>query len=652
MKDGYYISAYLTADLEKHVLSIVDRHDLNLCLWRKKEEGVELVRYWEVERFSGYKHHEVAFHSYSQIIEFCNERLQSLNMSLSDIEEIWGTEGIVERSQVKEKKYDFEGFNRIAYHSIWHMFSVLLSNTEIFFKDNILCFSIDGGPDCEMDKNAFQKKFYCSGISRKGNVENIESVFSPGYLWIFVKKYIHLQEGSLMALATATTCELINYPDFGSFWCSDIEGLSIAENYVKNLVEYVYSIDLKEEGTKFMNYDELFTEIENRNSMIGKIIQEITFKIMENNIDNMITQFGVDPKEFYLAMSGGVALNCPMNSYLMKKYGFKGFLSVPHVSDPGISIGIGLFHFWKRMGRFKFMLESSYYGEEYSFSSLLLNREFEKYIQEIETKPKTKTIVKDILEEPIVWFDGKAEIGPRALGHRSILADPRSEQSKIMLNKVKQRQWWRPVAPMILEKEIDNWIDNGYASPYMLHTFVFKENMRRKVPAVVHLDGTARVQTVNERDDKKIYELLHEFKESTGVPILCNTSLNDKGEPIINTIEEAMNFALRKKFRVIYINGNRIVLKNQNNYNENSPRKRENSNFYIYNSTEEKNKLLEYMNPYHLPMETLVLYFQNEKIRKKYSLKNEVDVKKLERITKLVYAKMGFENGKDALFGF
>lgn len=153
------------------------------------------------------------------------------------------------------------------------------------------------------------------------------------------------------------------------------------------------------------------------------------------------------------------------------------------------------------------------------------------------------------MDGPIVWYDGQSESGPRALGHRSIIADPRSIRNKDLINLYKQRQWWRPVAPIILEDFLEEWFENAYPSPYMLNNFVIRQEKKELVPAILHLDLTARVQTINQESDEALYHVIQNFYERTGIPIVCNTSLNDRGEPIIETVEQAFNFALRKKLR-------------------------------------------------------------------------------------------------------
>ena len=324
----------------------------------------------------------------------------------------------------------------------------------------------------------------------------------------------------------------------------------------------------------------------------------------------------------------GYALNCPTNSYIMKKYGFKGFVAPPCVSDCGISIGIGLYAFYKHIGcNFNFKLENAFYGnQDNRVTEIVTEFPWEKHVKSFALMDM-KQCVEDIINGPIVWFYGRAEIGPRALGNRSLLADPRNKDSKNKLNIIKKREWWRPVAPVILEEDIDDWFIDVYPSPFMLHTFKIKENKNELIPAVMHIDGSSRLQTVNKTQNAILYEVIRTFKEKTGIPILCNTSLNDKGEPIIDRIDEALNFALRKKIKVLYINGYRIELKNHDMYEETDCEKRF-FNFMVYQNENERLYFLKRDNCLNLDKELISQYYHYPYAYEKYKLddKNDMDI--------------------------
>ena len=157
-------------------------------------------------------------------------------------------------------------------------------------------------------------------------------------------------------------------------------------------------------------------------------------------------------------------------------------------------------------------------------------------------------------------FGGGSESGRRALGNRSILADPRSPEMKDIINeKVKHRQWFRPFAPSILREEVKNWFKKDLDSPYMSIVLEFKEEVRHKVPAVVHLDGTGRLQTVTESDNKWYYNFINNFKKKTGVPILLNTSFNDR-EPIGESPSHALKCFMGTNIDFLYFYEHGILI--------------------------------------------------------------------------------------------
>lgn len=178
---------------------------------------------------------------------------------------------------------------------------------------------------------------------------------------------------------------------------------------------------------------------------------------MEKNIEKIINKYNIDPSNTYLAISGGYGLNCPTNSHLMHKYKFKGLIAPPCINDSGLSLGIALYSFYKKLGKekFEFKFENAYYGDE-DLSFYETMERYKNFVSNI-SSIDSDTVVDDIVNNPIIWFDGRAEVGPRALGRRSILADARSKDSKDKLYKIKQRQWRRPIAPIILEEEVSNW---------------------------------------------------------------------------------------------------------------------------------------------------------------------------------------------------
>lgn len=565
MKEGYYVSAYVEISKTAYILFDSNRHDQGIALWNYDGTSITLLHYWELERLTGVKQHRMAFYDEAQFIEVLDQLLMQYGLTSKDIIEIWGL-----------KNHCYNPNPEYTFHCMSHLFASVLSESEIFFQKPILAFVLDGGSDVIGDikeEEAVTGKYqYCSAyFDQKNGITCMERAFSPAVLWNIASIYYGMREGSLMALANASTSRLL----------FEVDEILISDHVKKDMEKYEKLIDffdsvnqmtMDQEGILFDDYDDRFSERENKISMVMKVIQKMSQDIMDKNVQKAVEKHGIKPEDTYLAMTGGFALNCPCNTYLMKKYDFKGFLSVPNVSDSGMALGIGLYTFYAKLGNeFKFSLGNAYHGDEFDAEQFLHNENYKQFIQSVQ-EFDPETVVADIIKGPIVWFYGRAEIGPRALGNRSILGDPRSLEAKDRLNEIKQRQWWRPVAPIVLYDAMGEWFEDTIESPYMLHAIQIKKEKQELVKAIVHMDGSARVQTITKEEPASMLEqVLRAFYKETGVPILCNTSLNDKGEPIIDSIEEAVNFALRKGIIHIYVNGTRVTLMNHEAYRQDKP---------------------------------------------------------------------------------
>jgi carbamoyltransferase len=157
-------------------------------------------------------------------------------------------------------------------------------------------------------------------------------------------------------------------------------------------------------------------------------------------------------------------------------------------------------------------------------------------------------------DKVIAWYQGRMEFGPRSLGSRSILASPIHPDMQARLNDIKDREDFRPVAPVVLEEDAPEWFENADVSPFMLFVYPVKENKADRIPAVRHTDGTARVQTINRAQHPHYYDLIREFKQLTGVPVLVNTSFNTRGEPIVCTPRDAIECFWTSPFDALIIN--------------------------------------------------------------------------------------------------
>ena len=246
-------------------------------------------------------------------------------------------------------------------------------------------------------------------------------------------------------------------------------------------------------------------------------------------------------------MAGGVALNCVANGRVAREAGFENVWIQPAAGDDGIAIGCAYYGWLEILKqRRDFVMDHSYVGKRYSDQEAA--KELQKFLVRIQVDAvKSENVCRDTAklladQKVIGWFQDRSEFGPRALGNRSLIADPRKPEMKDILNsRVKHRQAFRPFAPIVLAERMKEVFEGDEDLPFMLIAKPVRPEWRDKIPAIVHVDGTARVQTVREATNPMLYRLLKEFEALTGVPVLINTSFNIKGEPIVETPQDAVN---------------------------------------------------------------------------------------------------------------
>jgi carbamoyltransferase len=247
-----------------------------------------------------------------------------------------------------------------------------------------------------------------------------------------------------------------------------------------------------------------------------------------------------------LCYAGGVALNSVANELIIHRSGFQNVHITPAAEDSGAAIGAAYYALWQVTGRnSQGRMAHDACGRPYSAAEIAEAVKKAGGIRSARSADSISDAVDLLCEGKIIgWFDGRSEIGPRALGQRSILCDPRRASYKDVLNrKVKKRESFRPFAPSILREEAANWFELDSAdgdSPFMLRVCSFKPGKKELVPAVVHVDGTGRLQTLTKEANGKFYELVKRFYQKTGVPILLNTSFNVAGRPIVETPADAI----------------------------------------------------------------------------------------------------------------
>ncbi len=349
-------------------------------------------------------------------------------------------------------------------------------------------------------------------------------------------------------------------------------------------------IDLKDDGSfrlnmKYFNYATGLT-------MTNKNFSDLFGHPVRNPKKDLLTQFHMDiaasiqtvieeivlkltssiAKEYKiknLCLAGGVALNCVANGKILKNKIFENIWIQPAAGDAGGSLGAALAFWYKELNQprktsIKDKMKGAYLGPSFNDEEIENKLKlFKANYSKLSNDNLIETVAKELANQKTVgWFQGRMEFGPRALGCRSIIADPRSEKMQKELNlKVKFRESFRPFAPSVLKEDFNKWFELDCDSPYMLLVANVKKEIqipmskadeklfgidqlnikRSSIPAVTHVDYSARIQTVEEETNPKYHKLISKFKELTNCPILVNTSFNVRGEPIVCSIEDAFN---------------------------------------------------------------------------------------------------------------
>ena len=385
--------------------------------------------------------------------------------------------------------------------------------------------------------------------------------------------------------------------------------------YTKKIIDYL--IDLKEDGSfkldmSYFNYHTGFTMTNNKFSQLfnrpprqpeseitlldmdlAASIQRVTEEIVLKIAKHIKTQ----TQEENLCLSGGVALNCVVNGRLYRAGIFKNIWIQPASGDAGSALGAALYVWYQYLNNKRESItkldrqSNSYLGTQYDNQAIkeFLNHQNLPY-QKFTDSELFDEITNKITDENVIgWFNGRMEFGPRALGARSILGDARSRNMQSTMNlKIKYRESFRPFAPIIRAEDVKDWFDvdgkndpnNNFSSPYMLmvahvkasHRLVINNtdnydlknvnNARSDVPAITHVDFSARLQTVHKESNQRLHQLLTTFKEKTGCPIMINTSFNVRGEPIVESVEDAYRCFMRTEIDYLVL-GNFILDKSK-----------------------------------------------------------------------------------------
>ncbi|HTL61827.1 MAG TPA: carbamoyltransferase C-terminal domain-containing protein [Nitrospira sp.] len=280
--------------------------------------------------------------------------------------------------------------------------------------------------------------------------------------------------------------------------------------------------------------------LEQRHYNLARSVQQV----LEETTIELVNWLHESTRQRALCLAGGVALNCVLNARVRSQGPFNDVWVQPAAGDAGTALGAALWidaQLSPASGIRSSTMEHVFWGPAYGDGEIeaLLRRAKLSYRRLMDVAEETAALLER--DRIIGWFQGAMEFGPRALGARSILASPINASMQDRLNDIKDREDFRPVAPVVLEEDAGEWFVDAQVSPFMLFVFDVRSEKAGRIPAVRHVDGTARVQTINRAQHPLYYDLLRAFKRRTGVPVLVNTSFNVRGEPIVCTPRDAVS---------------------------------------------------------------------------------------------------------------
>ncbi|WP_134090515.1 carbamoyltransferase C-terminal domain-containing protein [Olivibacter sp. XZL3] len=291
--------------------------------------------------------------------------------------------------------------------------------------------------------------------------------------------------------------------------------------------------------------------------------------VLEESVLELVNWFYDTTKEENLCLAGGIFLNCVLNARIRDKSPFKNIWIQPAAGDSGTALGAAMIKDREERGdeRKTYIMHDVYLGPAYSDDDIrkVLERNKVPYTQMLDVAEETATLLAQ--DKIIGWFQGAMEYGPRALGSRSILASPLHAEMQAKLNEVKDREDFRPVAPVVTEEDAKDWFVGAKQSPFMLFIYDVMPDKADQIPAVKHTDGTARIQTVNKEQHPLYYDLIKAFERKTGVPVLVNTSFNTLGKPIVCTPRDAIECFWSSPFDALII-GSFLIQKDYVNMQE------------------------------------------------------------------------------------
>lgn len=552
----------------KIALGIHVKHDRGACLIIDGEVVANIANE-RLDRIKYSSSPEIPYESIDAVLRFCN-------INISEVSCVGFSSAGLESEKAKNFYKDefFKHYNcpSIPFffisHHLAHAYSVFFSSQ---FDESLILIA-DGGGDYVLDKQEAETLYY----GKQGKIQqlaaHIQDIavrkmdYPVNTIYPFMpecvrehqislaRKYeqiTHLigfgfgQSGKTMGLASYGK-SYFNYDNL------NFEDLKYSLKY-RDIIEDIYAMQVMS-GKSHQDF------IESERHNIAATLQDFTERALISLLTNLQKKY----KCKNLCLAGGIFLNCLTNHKILCECDYENVFILPAAGDDGQALGCAYYAYTEIFGydsKFKIKLPYlglSYTDEEIEQAILSKNVSYKKYSDE----ELTKIVAQHIFENKIVGMHrGKTEIGPRALCHRSIMANPSNPNMKDILNlRIKHREEFRPFAPTVAEEDQFEYFDLKASSEYMLLAPMVKEKYRAKLSSVTHVDNTARVQAVSKETDPFIHKLLLEIKKLIGVSVVLNTSFNVAGEPIVESPRDALNTFLNTNIDVLVI-GNYIITK-------------------------------------------------------------------------------------------
>jgi carbamoyltransferase len=555
------------------------RYPYNAIKYVLKESNLELSEVDHIVFF------EKPFLKFERLLEtymaFAPKGFKSFSMSMP----LWLKEKLFQKKflfdKLKEHDKNFNDISKIKFseHHYSHAASAFFPSP---FEDAVVL-TLDGVGEWATTTIA---------IGKKNNLEIIKEIHFPHSLGLLYSAFtyytgfkVNSGEYKLMGLAP------YGKPIYKDLIIDNLLDLKRDGSFKLDMSYFDYATGLTMTNKKFSKLfgkpvrdakKDLLTQF---HMDIAASIQAVTEEVILKITKNISEKYKIKN----LCLAGGVALNCVANGKILKEKIFENIWIQPAAGDAGGSLGAALAYWHHELAKprteYKDQMKGSYLGPKYNNDFIenqlkILKANYKK----LNSKEIIISTAKELSNEKIIgWFQGRMEFGPRALGGRSILADPRSEKMQKELNlKIKFRESFRPFAPSVLREDVKNWFELNSDSPYMLLVSEVKkdrqikmkakdENLfgieklnikRSSIPAITHVDYSARIQTVHKETNPKYYDLITEFKRITNCPVLVNTSFNVRGEPIVCSVKDAFNCFMGTNLDILVIE-DFIMFKNQ-----------------------------------------------------------------------------------------